>query len=206
MARARSSARAGRSRNATQRKGSAPSASPILKRVGIAAALLAATGLVAIIAFGDTPSEDGIPEGTRSVDVGTAVHTDVALTTEEGEVPAGGEHAGTWLNCGIYDTPVEASLAVHSLEHSAVWLTYDPDIRTEAVDALQAAVRRRSKVILSPVPGQTSPIRATAWGFQLDLDDPDDPRIRQFMNEFVNASTAPEPAGVCSGGVGRPLP
>ena len=37
------------------------------------------------------------------------------------------------------------------------------------------------------------------------LDDADDSRIEQFVNEFESSHSAPEPRASCQGGVGTPL-
>jgi len=44
------------------------------------------------------------------------------------------------------------------------------------------------------------PISLQAWGLQLKVDSPADPRIDQFIQEF-RISAAPEPGATCSGGV-----
>ena len=89
----------------------------------------------------------------------------------------------------------------HSLEHGAVWITYQPGIGGGAIDTLAGIARTRSKVILSPVSVQSSPIMATAWGWRLELTDPGDIRLRQFVNAFEGAATAPEPGAACVGGI-----
>ena len=45
----------------------------------------------------------------------------------------GGDHFARWLACDVYDEEVPAELAVHSLEHGAVWVTYDPELPAEQV-------------------------------------------------------------------------
>jgi hypothetical protein len=112
--------------------------------------------------------------------------------------------SAAWLNCGFYSQPVPAENTVHSLEHGAVWITYRPDISQNDLEVIRSLARPLEKTVASPVPTQTSPIMVTAWGFQLELQSADDPRLAQFVNEFAGSLTAPEPGGACSGGVGNP--
>ncbi len=143
---------------------------------------------------------DGIPDGTQAIPIESSLHVDGPI--EYGvAVPAGGEHNPIPLNCDIYDFEIPQENTVHSLEHGAVWITYQPGIGQDAIDTLAGVARTRSKSILSPVAAQTSPIMVTAWGWQLELTDPDDIRIRQFFNAFESAATAPEPGAACVGGV-----
>lgn len=37
------------------------------------------------------------------------------------DVPVSGAHHAIWLNCGIYDEPVQAENIVHSLEKEPLW-------------------------------------------------------------------------------------
>jgi len=171
------------------------------RRIGVAAGFLAVAGLIAVIALGSDPPS-GVPEGTESVAVDVPRHVDGELYAD-GEVPAGGEHAGIWLNCGSYDTQVQAENVLHSLEHAAVWITYNPDIGQDGIDRLQGLARGR-KVIVSPVSGLEDPVLVTAWGQQLRVPSVDDDRIDQFTNEFAGSNNAPEPGGTCGGGVGVP--
>ncbi len=100
--------------------------------------------------------------------------------------------------------PVASENAVHSLEHGAVWITYQPDLPKREVDALRRQVRGRTYVLASPFPGQPAPVIASAWGRQLRLDSADDPRLGQFVRAFRLGDQAPERGGGCSGGVGEP--
>ncbi len=45
---------------------------------------------------------------------------------------------------------------------------------------------------------------ATAWGYQLELQEAEDPRLNQFIAEFAGSLEAPEPGGSCRGGIGNP--
>lgn len=115
--------------------------------------------------------------------------------------PVGGDHSPVWTNCGIYTEPVEEMRAVHSMEHGAVWLTYRQELPAAEIRKLTELVSSRSYVVLSPYPGQTSPVMATAWGVQLALDTPDDPRLQSFLDTYVQGEQTPEPGAPCTGGV-----
>ena len=146
------------------------------------------------LSFEDVPG--GLPEGIEEVVVGDPVHIDGPIGYDR-LVPAGGAHSPTPVTCTIYDDPIPAERAVHSLEHGAVWVTYQSK---DAIDlgTLERLARSRIKVILSPVPDQESPILATSWGWQLELHDAGDIRLRQFIQAVQGQfSKAPESGAPC---------
>lgn len=160
--------------------------------------------LVAVVLAGTlNEAEAGIPEGTQEISVGDPAHVEGDLHDPD-EVPAGGEHSQVWANCGFYSEPVAAENAVHSLEHGAVWITYQPSLPEDQVDVLRSLGSPVEKVLVSPVEGQEVPMMATAWGYQLELQEADDPRLSQFIAEFAGSLGAPEPGGSCRGGIGNP--
>ena len=118
--------------------------------------------------------------------------------------PVGGIHNPAWQNCGVYTQPVTNENAVHSLEHGAVWITYQPDLPAEEVARLQTLTRQSGYRLLSPYPDLPSPIVASAWGYQIQLEQADDPRLAQFIRSFEQSPQAPEPGASCAGGVGQP--
>jgi len=132
-------------------------------------------------------------------------HDDTLTYAQSDLPPAGGVHHGAWQNCGIYTEPIQAENAVHSLEHGAVWITYQPGLPDTELAALQALVRSQTYLLLSPFPGLRSPIVATAWGFQLELESAQDDRLPQFIQRYRQGPTSPERLGSCTGGVGSPL-
>jgi hypothetical protein len=117
--------------------------------------------------------------------------------------PAGGEHNPAWLNCGVYTEPVPNENAVHSLEHGALWVTYDPSLSDDELSTLRAKLPS-SYVILSPFEDLPSPIVVSGWNSQLQVDDADDPRIAEFFEEYWKSDTVPEPGALCTGGVAAP--
>lgn len=115
--------------------------------------------------------------------------------------PAGGPHNQVWLNCGVYEQPVQNENAVHSLEHGAVWVTYDPEQLSEAeIETLRDAVPS-TYMVVSPFEGLESPVVASAWGAQVALDGVEDERLEDFVTKYLLAETAPEPGALCTQGV-----
>ena len=178
--------------------------SPWPKRMAIAGGVIAFVLLTATILVGTLNDPiAGVPEGTEEIAVGAPSHVEGNIYDDH-EVPAGGEHSPVWANCGFYSEPINAENAVHSLEHGAVWITYTADLPVGDLDLLRGLTRPAEKVLVSPVEDQQSPIKATAWGSQLDLDGAEDPRLEQFVAEFAGSLSAPESGGACRGGVGAP--
>jgi len=119
--------------------------------------------------------------------------------------PVGGTHRNVWQNCGIYEEVVEPAYAVHSMEHGAIWITYQPDLAEDAVAQLQDIVRNESFIILSPYPGLRSPVVLTAWQAQLELDGVDNGRISDFIDQYRVGPYTPERGASCSNGIGEPI-
>lgn len=184
-------------------------------RIGIIGSASLAAGILALIvgfvASNATPRIDAASieiTGLTTFDNITNVHIDptpVNYSTEYGmNPPAGGNHFGAWLNCGIYSEPQPNENAVHSLEHGAVWVTYDPAaVSDEDLSTLTASLPN-TYIILSPFPGLPSPVVASAWANQVQLDGVTDERLGAFIDKFWMAPTAPEPGALCTGAVDGP--
>ncbi|WP_407541381.1 DUF3105 domain-containing protein [Deinococcus radiomollis] len=113
--------------------------------------------------------------------------------------PVGGKHNPRWQKCGVYTQPLYDQFAVHSMEHGAVWITYLPSLAAADVGKLKADVNGRSYTLLSPYPGQKSPVVLSAWNAQLPLDSASDPRIKDFLSKYEQGATAPERGAACDG-------
>jgi hypothetical protein len=115
--------------------------------------------------------------------------------------PLGGPHHPRWLACDVYDEPVPNEVAVHSLEHGAVWFTYDPDLPADEVEELAAlAKRNRQYVLVSPLEGLDSRIVAAAWGASLEATSAGDPRLGQFLEAYAGGDQGGEPGAPCRRG------
>jgi hypothetical protein len=144
------------------------------------------------------PGETAVPSLSRD-------HTSDPITYKE-LPPLGGAHWNDWINCGIYDQPVQNEQAVHSLEHGAIWITYQPTMPMDQVEKLRAIVRQSGYRLMSPYFDLPHPLVVSAWGYQLPLDSVDDPRLAQFIQRHEQDPKGPEPGASCSGSIGAPLP
>jgi hypothetical protein len=140
---------------------------------------------------------------------GIEVYPATTNATVEGPVeydrlpPTNGDHDPLWQNCGFYDEPIEDRHAVHSMDHGVVWITYREDLPAEQVGELRPYGEERY-VIVSPYTEQEAPVIATSWRVQLELDGADDPRLREFVDQFRVSEIAPLSGNRCVGGVGDP--
>jgi hypothetical protein len=172
----------------------------------VAAAVVLGAALVAPLVDKALRGEE---EAQRALDlslVETWEITNRAHTTEDvaypQDPPAGGAHAPIWLECGVYDVPVREENAVHDLEHGSVWITHDPELGADDVEALAAQLPDNG--IMSPREDLPSPVVVTVWGAQLRLDGADDERLRLFLEEYGDGHTAPELGVSCRGGTPDP--
>jgi hypothetical protein len=182
--------------------------------------VLAAVAAFGFVSVGIVQAQDGTPSpasgdffdpavpeatpiaGIERFEVESADHTEEPVDYPQ-DPPAGGDHYPAWQKCQVYDEPIPNEPAVHSQEHGAVWLTYQPDLPEADVEALAAFSDGQRYVLISPYPDLDSPIVASAWGAQLRLDDVDDPRLPEFIARF--AGNGPEPGATCDSGLEETL-
>lgn len=243
---------------ALSRKGSTPSASPGAQIVPAAPSGATTTqaqvrqvtdtsGIPGVLAW-DTGDWPGAGTSTAS---GILEHQHVAgPVTYSITPPVGGPHNAVWMNAGIYTRPVPPERAVHNMEHGAVWITYRPNLPASEVKQLDDFVTKQSLIdesAGSQIPGQQSrymdlspwtsdalpsPIVLSAWGHQLRVTSPTDPRMQRFVDTFRNSrkytpeygspvdgvpvqtggrasadgATRPNPPGSAGAGAGMPPP
>lgn len=176
-----------------------------LRTVVIGAILVVVLGAFIAVIFVDSArrAASAPPEGVESFEGLNRDHVQGTLSYEQ-SVPVGGPHNPVWQNCEFYDSPVRNENAVHSMEHGAIWVTYSPDLPDEQVETLRKLAAGQSYVLVSPFPDLSTPVVASAWGKQLELDGADDPRLEQFVSAFKQGPQTPEPGAPCTGGTGEP--
>ena len=148
------------------------------------------------------PPPENPPEGVVTYPATTNNIGEGAIDYDR-EPPNNGDHDPLWQNCGFYSEPIENRHAVHSMDHGVVWISFNPDLPQQDIEALRP-YGQEPYVIVSPYPGLRAPVVVTAWRNQLDLDGVDDPRLRQFVDQFRVSETSPLSGNGCTGGVGEP--
>jgi len=133
----------------------------------------------------------------------TANHIDPPVSFSHS--PAiGGDHYRFWQNCGFYDVEVIEGAAAHTLEHGAVWITYNASaVTSDDVQVLEAMAAGNEKLLISPYP-HDEPLVLSAWGVQqrLATSDPNDPSVAAFIDTWQDNPELPEAGVTCLRSVG----
>lgn len=111
--------------------------------------------------------------------------------------PTSGPHNPAPAPCGIYREPVPDQAWLHSLEHGAVVIQYDPTVSSSEVEELEATVRsNRGEIILAPRSDNPAPFTLAAWTRLLSVGQIDANLVDSFEREFGNR-LSPEPGAIC---------
>jgi hypothetical protein len=143
---------------------------------------------------GATPAIEGVQEFERT----DRTHTNESVAYQQ-TPPVGGAHTPVWIDCNAaaYESPVDTEKAVHALEHGAVWISYEPNLVSSST-ASQLQSYLANYTFVSPVRDQGAPIKLSAWGHQLAVDNADDPRIQEFIDAYRQGPQTPEPGASCN--------
>jgi hypothetical protein len=160
-------------------------------------ALAAAVALLAAVACtGDKPKPPSI-EGVEVFQDLSHTHVTTDVTYPQ-TPPVGGEHAPVWLGCAVYTAPVPDENAVHSMEHGAIWITYDPALSQDEVQRLTRLQGLKPEyVLISPYQGLPSKVVASTWGLQLEAATVDDPRLADFVKQYAGGNQGGEQGADC---------
>ncbi|RKS10717.1 uncharacterized protein DUF3105 [Nocardiopsis sp. Huas11] len=173
----------------------------ILTITGISVAAALVLGLLAFAIFMEIRSRN--ISGVEEYPVDSYVHVDTGQSVDyEQSPPVGGDHWPSWQNCGVYTEPVTNEFAVHSLEHGAVWITYEPGLSQSEIDALDSLYSPGDYLVISPYEGEMdAPIVASSWGRQVSAETADDQNLTRFVQRYERGNDVPEPGASCSGAV-----
>lgn len=174
--------------------------------------LIIALGLLAVACGG---SDNGVDLTADPGEVDTTLtsvpaeslgnaHVEPPVTFSESP-SIGGDHFSFWQNCGFYDVEVIEGAAAHTLEHGAVWITFNPERTTDEQRAELAAMADADpRLLISPYP-HVERIVLTGWGVQQRTDAvPGDAIVADFIAEFQDNESVPEAGVTCEGAVGIP--
>lgn len=181
------------------------------RRIGIGAGIVGGVAIVGLVVASLVlaPKPPSYTAGGTGAEIEGVELFDNTSEHVEGPVdypqnpPAGGPHHQVWLNCGVYEQPVPNENAVHSLEHGALWVTYDPALPEADVEALRGLMPR-DYIVLSPYEGLDATVALSGWNSQLKVDSVDDPRIGEFIEEYWKSASVPEPGALCTGAYDAP--
>ncbi|MBX3071888.1 MAG: DUF3105 domain-containing protein [Thermomicrobiales bacterium] len=174
----------------------------LVTRVVLGAIAVVLIGALAyeVINYISTREERQMPDNVATYAYAGGDHTYDTVDYPESP-PVGGTHDPAWQTCDFYDAPIRNENAVHSLEHGAVWITYRPDLSDEEKERLRDIRGGDRYVLVSEYADQESPIVATAWNNQLEIDSAEDVELKQFINYFRQGPQTQEPGATCDGGV-----
>jgi hypothetical protein len=130
------------------------------------------------------PSEiDGHP--VRTFDASTFSHTNDPVQYET-TPPVAGQHAPTPAACGVHDTQIPDENYVHSLEHGAVAVLYDPaQVKAPDIKSIESIVSSfPDRTISAPYADMDTPIVVASWGEKMELDSLDQRAIRDYIAAF----------------------
>jgi hypothetical protein len=143
---------------------------------------------------------DAAIEGVEVADPESLQRDHVAGPVEYDQTPPNaGPHNPAPQQCDVYSEPIAPEHALHSLEHGAVWITYNDDLPDDQVEELAGKVQGDPYGLMSPLPEQDSPIVLSAWGRRLAVDSADDKRIDDFLEAYASGPQTPERGAACVG-------
>lgn len=131
-------------------------------------------------------------KGVKIIKLPSSKHVEGKIDYGTSQPPAGGDMNNGSVQCQVYTAPVVTELAVHSLEHGGVWVSYRPDLPKADLAKLTGAFGGQRNVLVSPFTGQTAPVSVQAWGRQLTVSSVSDSRIGQFVDAYKGGAQAPE--------------
>jgi cell division septal protein FtsQ len=158
------------------------------RRTRVGLSVLAAVAVVGAIGFVivDKATLDELPGVSKQVYGGRDHVASGQAVAYASATPTSGTHAASSPRCGIYSQQMPAEFAVHSLEHGAVVIWYQPSLDTEEISGLEAVVNRfDDRVILSPNAELTQPVVATGWN-RLKAYNRADAELEQFIETYRN--------------------
>jgi len=135
---------------------------------------------IEIVSLDDRVEEFQI-EGSDHVLAGTNV-------SYQTNPPTSGSHLGRAENWGVYDQEIDDLMAVHSLEHGGIWISYR-DISDDEIAILETIGRQNSlSTVVSPRSGNDDKVVVASWGKMMRLESVDPALIQKYIDTYKNQS------------------
>ena len=108
--------------------------------------------------------------------------------------PVSGRHDPAPADCGIHDVRVPDENLVHTLEHGAVAVLYNPkDVPLPDIGRIEDIVTGYEDTVMSaPYPALPDPIVLASWSRKMALDEFDSDAITEYIDTFRDTEPAPE--------------
>lgn len=168
-------------------------------------ALIALAGVAFWFFFlrSSTPDEINGHAITGFGGTGVGDHTEQPVEYEM-TPPVQGFHSSTPAPCGVHGAPILDENLVHSLEHGAVALFFDPARATpKDIKELEAiASDADENVVSAPYEGMEPVFAIASWGERMDLDVLDVDAVNEYIDTF--AGKGPEAGQTCPNTVDTP--
>lgn len=133
-----------------------------------------------------------------------ASHVDPPVSFDQSP-SIGGDHYPFWQNCGFYSVELIEGAATHTMEHGAVWITYNASLASgDDLATLEQMAASNGKLLISPY-DQEEFLTASAWGVQQrDFSSVDSPFLAEFIDTWVDNPELAEAGVRCTGAAGVP--
>jgi len=99
----------------------------------------------------------------------------------------------TWLDCGLYRTPITPTEAMQSVSRGAVWIAYQPNLPPNERLALESVAELWPMVIVAPHPNLSHSVVVTAWQAQQLFTEVDVTALQAFIEQYHHNPTSPTP-------------
>ena len=108
--------------------------------------------------------------------------------------PVSGRHNPSPAECGVHDDKIPDENFVHTLEHGAVAVLYDPKrVDLPEIRQIEEIVADYPDTVLSaPYPQLPDPIVLASWSRKMPLDSFEADVIREYIDTFRDTEPAPE--------------
>ena len=108
--------------------------------------------------------------------------------------PVAGRYNPNPAECGIHDEKIPDDNFVHTLEHGAVGIVYNPkELKLDEIKSIEEIVNDYDTTVLSaPYPGLEDPVVVASWSRKMRLDSMNEDAIREYVDTFRDTEPAPE--------------